>query len=293
MSDPNIDAAYNVRNTVPPEEFDRVLAEYRSSSQTAVHGLPGVTGVRYDELSGQELDIWGVGGRLRPVFVVVHGGYWRMLSRHDTAFMAGVLANAGVATVSIDYGLAPETPLEEIVRQVRAAIAHVYRHGHRYGVDPDRITVGGSSAGGHLVACTMLHGWQAEFGLPRDVVKAALPISGLFDLRPLVTSFANEWLGLDAGRAAGLSPMLHAQRPGPQTTIAVAEHDGAGFLVQSAQFHQRWSEHSPSELFVVPGRNHYDVFLELADQDSALTAKLLGLIERTAARSHEMDGRAG
>lgn len=207
--------------------------------------------------------------------------------------MAGALANAGVATVSIDYGLAPETPLEEIVRQVRAAIAHVYRHGHRYGVDPDRITVGGSSAGGHLVACTMLHGWQAEFGLPRDVVKAALPISGLFDLRPLVTSFANEWLGLDAARAAGLSPLLHAQRPGPQATIAVAEHDGAGFLGQSAQFHQRWSEHSPSELFVVPGRNHYDVFLELADQDSALTAKLLGLIERTAERSPEMDGRAG
>ncbi|TDD41263.1 alpha/beta hydrolase [Saccharopolyspora elongata] len=284
MSDPNIDAAYNVRNTVSPEVFDHVIAEYRRLSQVAVEGLRGFTGVAYDPLSEQKLDIWGVGQHPRPVFVVIHGGYWRMLAREDTAFMAGVLADAGVATVSIDYGLAPGTPIEEMVRQVRTAIAHVHRYGHRYGLDPERITVGGSSAGGHLAACTMVAGWQQQLGLPDDVVKAALPISGLFDLRPLVTSFANEWLGLDLDRAAAASPMCHAQQSGPPALIAVAEHDGTGFSAQSARFHQEWAEHSPSELFAVPGRNHYDVFLDLADPDSALTAKLLALIEQSGAR---------
>ena len=277
MTDPQIDVDYNVRNTVSPELFDATVEEYRQRSRETVDGLDGFADVRFDPDSTERLDVWGVGGALRPVFVAIHGGYWRALSRHHTAFMAGMLADAGIATVAVDYGLAPHTPLEEIVRQVRAAVAWVYHHGAEHGLDPNRIVVGGSSAGGHLTATTMVSGWQAEFGLPDDVVRAAMPISGLFDIRPLVDSFANEWLGLDDSRASALSPMLQTDRVGPRAVVAVAEHDGVGFLEQSRKFHEAWARRSESELLVVPDRNHYDIFLDLAEPDSALGRALLGL----------------
>ncbi|MBM4556279.1 alpha/beta hydrolase fold domain-containing protein [Rhodococcus hoagii] len=277
MTDPQIDVDYNVRNTVSPELFDATVEEYRQRSRETVDGLDGFADVRFDPDSTERLDVWGVGGALRPVFVAIHGGYWRALSRHHTAFMAGMLADAGIATVAVDYGLAPHTPLEEIVRQVRAAVAWVYHHGAEHGLDRNRIVVGGSSAGGHLTATTMVSGWQAEFGLPDDVVRAAMPISGLFDIRPLVDSFANEWLGLDDSRASALSPMLQTDRVGPHAVVAVAEHDGVGFLEQSRKFHEAWARRSESELLVVPDRNHYDIFLDLAEPDSALGRALLGL----------------
>ena len=277
MTDPQIDVDYNVRNTVSPELFDATVEEYRQRSRETVDGLDGFADLRFDPDSTERLDVWGVGGALRPVFVAIHGGYWRALSRHHTAFMAGMLADAGIATVAVDYGLAPHTPLEEIVRQVRAAVAWVYHHGAEHGLDPNRIVVGGSSAGGHLTATTMVSGWQAEFGLPDDVVRAAMPISGLFDIRPLVDSFANEWLGLDDSRASALSPMLQTDRVGPRAVVAVAEHDGVGFLEQSRKFHEAWARRSESELLVVPDRNHYDIFLDLAEPDSALGRALLGL----------------
>ncbi|AVP66919.1 alpha/beta hydrolase fold domain-containing protein [Rhodococcus hoagii] len=277
MTDPQIDVDYNVRNTVSPELFDATVEEYRQRSRETVDGLDGFADVRFDPDSTERLDVWGVGGALRPVFVAIHGGYWRALSRHHTAFMAGMLADAGIATVAVDYGLAPHTPLEEIVRQVRAAVAWVYHHGAEHGLDRNRIVVGGSSAGGHLTATTMVSGWQAEFGLPDDVVRAAMPISGLFDIRPLVDSFANEWLGLDDSRASALSPMLQTDRVGPRAVVAVAEHDGVGFLEQSRKFHEAWARRSESELLVVPDRNHYDIFLDLAEPDSALGRALLGL----------------
>ncbi|MBM4524939.1 alpha/beta hydrolase fold domain-containing protein [Rhodococcus hoagii] len=277
MTDPQIDVDYNVRNTVAPELFDATVEEYRQRSRETVDGLDGFADVRFDPDSTERLDVWGVGGALRPVFVAIHGGYWRALSRHHTAFMAGMLADAGIATVAVDYGLAPHTPLEEIVRQVRAAVAWVYHHGAEHGLDRNRIVVGGSSAGGHLTATTMVSGWQAEFGLPDDVVRAAMPISGLFDIRPLVDSFANEWLGLDDSRASALSPMLQTDRVGPRAVVAVAEHDGVGFLEQSRKFHEAWARRSESELLVVPDRNHYDIFLDLAEPDSALGRALLGL----------------
>ncbi|WP_430336135.1 alpha/beta hydrolase [Rhodococcus sp. ACT016] len=212
------------------------------------------------------------------MFVVIHGGYWRALSRHDTAFMARTLEGKGIATVTVDYGLAPTTRLEEIVRQVRTAVAWVHRHGPDYGLDSNRIVVGGSSAGGHLTASTMMSDWQPELGLPLDVVKAALPVSGLFDVRPLVDSFANEWLSLDPSTAAHLSPLLRAGDSGPRAVIAVAEHDGTGFLDQSREFHSIWEKHSPSELLIVPDRNHYDVFLDLSDPKSSLTSALVRLV---------------
>lgn len=287
---PGIDAAYNVRHTVSPEVFDQVMIDYRTASDRAVADLPGHRDVIYDEASAQRLDVWGTpgpGAGLRPVFIAIHGGYWRALSRHDAAFMAGVLNEASVATVTVDYGLAPATQLREIVRQVRAAVAWVYHHGAARGLDPRRIVVGGSSAGGHLTAATMVPGWQRDFGLPANVVRAALPISGLFDLRPLVGSFTDEWLDLTADEATALSPAVAVDGAGapPRAVVAVAEHDGDGFREQSRAFHAQWARRADSALLIVPERNHYDVFLDLADPNSALTRALLDLVAGTADHS--------
>lgn len=279
MSDPRIDHDYDVRATVSEDVFERVIDDYRTGSERATTGLSGHAAIAYDDRSDECLDVWGVGGRLRPAVVAIHGGYWRRLSRHDTAFMARVLEDAGIATVAVDYTLAPAATLEEIVRQVRASIAWVYHRGAEHGLDPDRIFVTGSSAGGHLTATTMTGGeWLADLGLPPDVVKGALPISGLFDLRPLARSFANEWLSLDVARAAALSPQLSQVPSGPQAVIAVAENDGAGFLAQSHRFHETWAAHSSSRLVVVPDRNHYDVFLDLSDPKSSLTRALVDMV---------------
>ncbi|QDQ96063.1 alpha/beta hydrolase [Tomitella fengzijianii] len=297
MIDPRIESLYNVRRTVTPAVFDANMAAYRSRSDDAVRRLAGHRDIVYDAASGQRLDIWapGTAASPRPVFVVIHGGYWRALSRHDTAFMARPLADEGIATVTVDYGLAPGTRLEEIVRQVRTAVAWVHRNGGGYGLDTGRIVVGGSSAGGHLTGAVMTPGWQTAMGVPRDAVRAAMPISGLFDLRPLVHASPNEWLSLTPDTAAALSPALSpaltaAQDPEsgaadsylPPAVIAVAEHDGEGFLTQSRRFHDAWSHRASARLLTIPGRNHYDVFLDLADPSTALFRALTGLFETTA-----------
>ena len=276
LSDEELDVAYNVRRKAGPELFERHMERYRTHSKRAVSGLLGHRGIVYDEVSGERLDVWGMDeAALRPAFVFLHGGYWVALSRHESSFMARALNQGGVATVVPDYTLAPQVTLEEIVRQVRAAVAWVYRHGRDHGLDPDRIVVGGSSAGGHLTAMTMVGGWQQPLGLPEDVVTAAMPFSGLFDIRPLTRVYVNQWVKLDVERAAALSPaLLPAQHRCP-AVIAVAEDDGAGFLTQSRRFQPHWDR---SELIVVPDRDHFDVVLDLADPESAAFRALLALI---------------
>lgn len=279
--DPEVDAAYTARAVISPEHFARLMARYRDESAAAVAGLGGTPGVAYDEAGGELLDVWGTGDRPRPVFVFLHGGYWRALSRHDSAFMARALDAYGIATVVPDYTLAPTATLEEIVRQVRAAIAWVYHEGAAHGLDPGHIVVGGSSAGGHLAAMTMVDGWQADHGLPGDVVAGGFPISGLFDIRPLVHTHVNDWLHLDEPRAAALSPFLLASATDRRcpAVVSVAAREAPGFHEHSRIFHSLWE--GDSEPFVVPDRNHFDVVLDLGDPDTPLSRALRGLFPAT------------
>lgn len=277
LSDEELDAAYNVRRKAGEELFARHMERYRAESERAVDGLPGRPGIVYDEASGERLDVWGTGEGLRPVFVYLHGGYWMALSRDVSSFMARGLWEQGVATVVPDYTLAPKASLEEIVRQVRACVAWVHRHGRDHGLDPERIVVGGSSAGGHLTGMVMAGGWQEAFGLPRDVVKGAMPISGLFDIRPITRVYVNDVVGLDLERAAALSPALLPVEHRCPAVFVVAEDDGEGFLEQSRWFQLRWGA---GELIVAPGRDHFDVVFDLADPESRVGAALLGLVRR-------------
>ncbi|MGP4028976.1 alpha/beta hydrolase [Actinomadura sp. 3N407] len=276
LSDEELDVAYNVRRKAGPELFERHMIRYRAESEQAVAGLPGHAGVVYDEPSGERLDVWGVDGEgLRPVFVFLHGGYWMALSRAESSFMARGLHEQGIATVVPDYTLAPKATLEEIVRQVRAAVAWVYRRGREHGLDPERIVVGGSSAGGHLTGMTMVGGWQGPLGLPGDVVKAAMPISGLFDIRPITRTYVNRYVRLDLERAAALSPALLPSDHRCPALLVVAENDGDGFLTQSRLFHPHWDA---SDLMVVPGRDHFDVVLDLGDGESSTGRALADLV---------------
>lgn len=92
------------------------------------------------------------GGSARPVIVHLHGGALMMGSRRwmDERITRPLLAKDYII-VSVDYRLAPETKLPEIMRDVRDAFAWVRDQGPRlFGADPERIGVHGGSAGGYL-----------------------------------------------------------------------------------------------------------------------------------------------
>lgn len=104
----------------------------------------------------------------RPVVVWIHGGALIMGHRDAVSRrMQTRLLDSGYAIVSIDYRLAPETKLPEIIRDVEDAFTWIRDQGPElYNIDSSRIAVMGGSAGGYL---TLTAGFRVE-PRPRVIV---------------------------------------------------------------------------------------------------------------------------
>jgi acetyl esterase/lipase len=96
-----------------------------------------------------------------PLVIWVHGGSWRHLDKSHMEAPRALICN-GYAVASIDYRLTTEAIFPAQIRDVKAAIRHLRANATSYGLDPNRIAVFGSSAGGHLSALAGTSGGIAD-----------------------------------------------------------------------------------------------------------------------------------
>ena len=271
---------YLISKTVP--SLDPFLADYARFSADARANLDCREDVSCGAHADQVVDIFPVeasGGEAAPVFVFIHGGYWRMLSHKESSFMAENMVANGIAVVSVNYSLAPAASIDVIVRQCREAIAWTWREARDFGGDPDRIFVCGSSAGGHLTGMMVANGWHQELGVPVGVIKGAVPLSGLHDLEPLRHSCINEWAKLDAESARRNSPVHHLPEAGCPLVLSYGSSETPEFKRQSALLADAWrAKGGQADIFEHPDRNHFDIVFDLRDFDSLLGRKVRAMI---------------
>jgi len=105
----------------------------------------------------QKLDLYlpkkPAGGQPLPVVVWIHGGAWRAGNKSSgMRNIADLVASGNYAGVSVAYRLTDEGIWPVQIHDCKAAIRWIRAHAEKYNLDPERIGVWGSSAGGHLVA---------------------------------------------------------------------------------------------------------------------------------------------
>ena len=85
-----------------------------------------------------------------PIIVWVHGGGWQAGSKENNPLLA--YAGKGYAVASINYRLSQHAVFPAQIEDCKTAIRWLRAHAKTYNLDPHKIGVAGSSAGGHLVA---------------------------------------------------------------------------------------------------------------------------------------------
>ena len=270
---------YNNRALVP--DFPAYLKRWEETSNAVRKSQPCSLDVAYGSAPGEKLDVFACAVKNAPVVVFIHGGYWRSLDKSDHSFIAPAFTKQGACVVVPNYDLCPAVTIPEITMQMVRALAWVYRNIAQHGGNPNRITVIGHSAGGHLTAMMLACIWKAYAAdLPADLVKNALSISGLYDLEPLRHApNVKDSLKLTPLQVRKASPAL---LPAPVKGLlysAAGGSESAEFLRHNQLIQNAWGKTTVPVCEVLPGLNHFsvlDALVKPAHRLNRLAQQLVG-----------------
>jgi arylformamidase len=231
-----LDAAYNQAAYAPNRE-QLIKRRIRDSELTRLRiGQP--ERVAYGPADIEWLDIYRTERDAAPVFIFIHGGAWRSSRSKDFATPAEMFLAAGAHYVVPDFAWVQDVggSLMVLADQVRCAIAWVYRNAVRFDIDPTRLFVGGQSSGGHLAAVALTTDWPRDFGLPADIIKGGMCISGMYDLTPVRLSARNAYVAFDDATVAALSPIWHLDQLHAPLVVAYGTCKTPEFQRQNREF---------------------------------------------------------
>jgi arylformamidase len=265
MTRDQLDDAYNNGKAVADSPQWLVKWVQRSTDMRRRSGA--VLGTAYGPRERERFDYFPSGHAGAPLFVFIHGGYWVRNAIEMFSFLAEGPNARGIDFAALGYTLAPDARLDEIVDEIRRGLTHL-QGTSSLGYDPDKIYVGGWSAGGHLTAITADH----------PAVRGTMPISGIFDLEPLSLNYLNDPLQLTPDEIRDLSPQHQLRTSLPPARIMSGGSELPELQRQSEDYARAAQAAGlDTKLFVLPGHHHYSILDELVKPDGLLTETLVDL----------------
>ena len=244
----------------------------------------------------QELDLYLPRKVARfPVAVFVHGGYWIAQDKRYFAAVTGLygnigfaLARQGIGVVVINYRLVPDVSFDDQLADVLASVAWTQAHIAEYGSDPERIVVGGHSAGGHMTALAAFQPDRlAKAGVDTKRIRGWFPLSPILDLEDMAAHppdadfNARVTSKVFGERLKDLSPRTYFSATTAPIFIAMGEEDEPYLRTQiPADVAELAALGAPVTLVKLPKQSHADVVLKVDTDDDTLTPQLVAFIKR-------------
>jgi arylformamidase len=230
----DLEAQYNIEATVANIDVYRI--EYTNLSEKITQEGNPTLEVPYASHPLQKLDIFPAQNDAAPIIIYIHGGYWLRGDKTPYRFPSKTFNRAGTTWIPINYRLASEVTLNDIVNDVRNAVAWVYNNAAEFNSDKNRICVVGSSAGAHLAGMVAASNWQNRYDVPENVIKGIAGCSGLYDLEPFRHTSQNNYLKLSALGVKRNSPARHMPRLDLAMLISWAGKETPEFQRQSHDY---------------------------------------------------------
>src|ERR1700688_1171487 len=166
-------------------------------------------------------------------------------SRPNFSFMAVGAANG-------DIGVMAE--------QVRRAIAWTYKNAASFSGDTNRFYIGGHSSGGHLCGVALVTDWQKDFGLPADMVKGGLCMSGMYDMKPVRLSKRSSYVKFTDDMEQAMSSLRQLDQLRAPIIVTYGTNETPEFQRQSRDFAAAVkAAGKPIELIEGPNFNHLEM----------------------------------
>jgi arylformamidase len=263
----------------PQEPFSAFAQPYAAEVMRRGEGVEPSAEVRYGDDPYQSIAIHAAANPNGTVFAFVHGGGWTSGYKEHMNFMAPVFTSAGVTFCSVGYRLAPGHMFPAGLDDVADALAWIHGNIADHGGDPDRLFIGGHSAGGHYTALLALTSdWQERRGLPGTVVRGCLPISGVYQFgEESGLSMRPRFLGPEDGETdRRASPMSFVSADAPPFLIAYGTEDFPHLRDQADRIEAALvGEGCDVAKIVFDGRDHFGASLAGGEPDGPWVSRAL------------------
>lgn len=185
-------------------------------------------------------------------------------AKHTEPNRFELLVDHGYTLFIVRHGSSPYFKVPDAVADVRRAVRFIRLHAADYGIDPNRLGVFGSSAGGHL---SLMLGSASDEGIAdsKDPVErvsdrvqavvAICPPSRVEELFPLKERYPA--LQFPEDQADSVSPLSHASQDDPPTLMIHGDQDTLVPISHSERMQAALAkEKVPAELLIIPGAGH-------------------------------------
>ncbi|MDE1991508.1 MAG: alpha/beta hydrolase [Rhizobiaceae bacterium] len=198
--------------------------------------------------------------------------------KEDYAYLANAICDIGAIAAIVEYSRLPVARLAALVDQVRRAAFWLQENAQSFGGNPGAISASGHSAGAHLAFYLAAAG-PIEDVPPRAGVTTLFLVSGVYDLRPITSSFLQAEIELREEELLAWSPLSATLQPGIHLEIAVGDRETAPFIDGAWTLARTVA--SGSLPHVIPDADHMSIVRDMADADYQIGQKFLKFLNLT------------
>ena len=276
----DIEAQYMLRNTRPNYE-EKDIPRWLEKSELFRAKTNGKLDLTYGPLPRNKLDLYAPKGLSVGVVLYIHGGYWQRGDKSVYSFIAEPFVNRGYSVAVMNYQMCPDVRLFEITPQVRNAVKWIWRNADELGLMRNNFNIMGHSAGGHLTAEMLFTDWTCESDdLPKDLVHAALAVSGIYDFEPILFCSENEGLRMDDAEAKKASMIYRQPSTDVPHIVAYGLNEPPDIHRQSHSYAKTFEDDfSLLEIIAIDGADHFETIDIMTDEDSEIFNGTCALFE--------------
>lgn len=258
------------------ENYNEVMSKIEALNQDVLIHKQWNKDVYYGFHERECFDLCYAVGKAKAILVYLHAGYWQSRDKNQFHFIADHLAELGYHIAIMNYPLCPEVTIEKIRQSLSYGLLTVQAFvNNDADVNNDvknlPLYICGHSAGAHLTTELVLNAKQVI----RDQlnIQGIIPISGIYDLEPLVSTSLNHNLQLNQAQAITNSPLFRVVNDLVPAEFFVGQNETDAFIEQSQKMKDQWELKGNSANFtILKDSDHFSLLFHFLEKGEIVQA---------------------
>ncbi|WP_416040468.1 alpha/beta hydrolase [Acinetobacter lactucae] len=270
----------NYTQTVWASNFKQIMERMNYRSEFTIKTLGEPESYQYDKFPTHKIDFYKAENKNAPLMIFIHGGAWKSGRAKEYAYIANPFIANNINVAIIDFDDVIKVGLNGMIEQIRNSIKWIYINSAKLSINKNKIYIVGHSSGAHLGGVLLTTNWEKQ-NMPKDIIKGAVLISGMYDMKPVRLSARASYVKFDDKTEDEMSTIRYADSINSPILLSYGGLESYEFKRQTEDFAKKLKhEHKKVDLIPQPYFNHFEIIDDFGNPYNALTQQTIQMIKK-------------